>query len=408
MNFEISGWRRVLAPLCLALAFSLLVAGCKSLGIVQSGMPDRQSASASAAAPSFAAYQSEALAHIRRSRSFQTESPENELAWNGPREWRPATPTRGAGYAKGILLVHGLGDSPWTFHDIAPELARHGFLVRTLVLPGHGTTPRDLLNVSVDDWRRVVAQQADAMRADANEIYLGGFSTGANLVLEYAYSNPDIAGLALFSPGFKSMSLDWMVPTLARIRPWLRSPDGSDMQSAVRYLTVPTNGLAQYYHSSRRARALLDSAPYDKPVFMVVAEHDSVLDTAYLAEVFDRRFTHPRSRLIWYGESPAEVRTSSRVPARGDRLPEQRISQFSHMGVMFAASNPLYGERGRLRVCLNGQRKSDMQACAEGAEVWYSDWGYREKGKIHARLTFNPYLSWQNAVMTSVLGSQRR
>jgi hypothetical protein len=27
--------------------------------------------------------------------------------------------------------------------------------------------------------------------------------------------------------------------------------------------------------------------------------------------------------------------------------------------------------------------------------VWYSDWGYREAGKVHARLTFNPYFDWQ-------------
>ena len=25
--------------------------------------------------------------------------------------------------------------------------------------------------------------------------------------------------------------------------------------------------------------------------------------------------------------------------------------------------------------------------------MWYSDWGYREHGKVHARLTFNPYSS---------------
>jgi hypothetical protein len=37
--------------------------------------------------------------------------------------------------------------------------------------------------------------------------------------------------------------------------------------------------------------------------------------------------------------------------------------------------------------------------------VWYSDWGYREPGKMHARLTFNPYFNWQLGVIDEVLGN---
>lgn len=38
--------------------------------------------------------------------------------------------------------------------------------------------------------------------------------------------------------------------------------------------------------------------------------------------------------------------------------------------------------------------------------MWYSDWGYREPGKMHARLTFNPYFTWQLGVIDEVLGKQ--
>ena len=43
--------------------------------------------------------------------------------------------------------------------------------------------------------------------------------------------------------------------------------------------------------------------------------------------------------------------------------------------------------------------------CEGGGPVWYSDWGYREAGKFHARLTFNPYFGWQAGVMAHVLGA---
>lgn len=177
------------------------------------------------------------------------------------------------------------------------------------------------------------------------------------------------------------------------------------MQTPVRYMNVPANGFAQFYHTSVAARRLLNHS-YAKPVFMVVAQHDSVLDANYLLDVFQRRFTHPQSRLVWYGTTPEGLADTKRVLIREDRLPEQRISQFSHMGLLFSPANPLYGEHGSLRICLNGQAANITRACEQGGIVWYSDWGYREEGKVHARLTFNPYFDWQTAMMMTVLGDQ--
>ncbi|MCV4275849.1 alpha/beta fold hydrolase [Pseudomonas capsici] len=344
------------------------------------------------------------MEHLEAQRVFQSADKDSELLWNSPREWRPSDHTSGTRFKKGILLVHGLGDSPWSFFDMGRTLSEQGFLVRSVLLPGHGTRPEDLLDVSVDAWRAVVRDQVIAMQNDVENVYLGGFSTGANLIVEYAYSDPDIQGLALFSPGFKSNSFDWLAPLVKPIRPWLLAQPGSvPMQNAVRYLNVPTNGFVQFYRSSVAVRELLGSRNYDKPVFMVVAQHDSVLDTHFLLDVFQRRFTHPASRLIWYGDQPDNLTDEKRVFVRKDRFVDLKISQFSHMGVLFSPQNPLYGQSGSLRLCRNGQRKADSQACATGAPVWYSDWGYRERGKIHARLTFNPYYDWQASIMQCVL-----
>lgn len=360
---------------------------------------------------SFAEYQRNAYAQVRARRIFQTQDRDAELTWNGPGEWRPASAEAGAPPNKGILLVHGLGDSPWSFHDLAHELVAQGFLVRTVLLPGHGTRPDDLLEVTFEQWRQVVQEQAAALQRDvAGPVYLGGFSTGANLVLEVAYARPEIAGLVLFSPGFRtSVPLDWLAPVVARIRPWMVTPgDLVPAQNAVRYLATPTNGFAQFYWSARAAQRLLRERTYDKPVFMAVAQHDSVIDTAYLLDVFQHRFTNPDSRLVWYGAAPVGLTDQVRVLVREDKLPQERISQFSHMGLLFSPSNPLYGARGSVRVCLNGLDRATIRACEQGAPVWYSDWGYREQGKIHARLTFNPYFDWQASVMATVLAAHKQ
>lgn len=134
-------------------------------------------------------------------------------------------------------------------------------------------------------------------------IYLDGFSTGANLVLDYAYNHPTVAGLLLCSPAFRSnSSFDWLTPWISWMKPWLLNPSGGrPLQNTVRYLTVPTNGFAQFCRSSQLAREHLHQRPYPKPVFMAVARYDSVLDTDSLWNTFRTRFTHPASRLLWYG-----------------------------------------------------------------------------------------------------------
>lgn len=376
-----------------SLATALLLAACAGGSTPSPDIPPRD----------FETYQAQTTQWLREHRAFQTPDAESELAWNAPREWRPAGRA-----TRGVLLVHGLGDSPWSFHDIGEQLAAQGFLARTVLLPGHASRPEDMLDVRLEDWNQIVAEQLQSLGRDVDQVYLGGFSTGANLALHQAYVHPEVAGVLLFSPAFQSDSAyDWLTPWITGIRPWLLKPDGSrPTQNAVRYLTVPTNGFAQFYRSSRQVRQSLAAAPYDKPTFMVVAQHDSVLDTTAVLEQFMSRFTHPDSRLIWYGAAPPQAQDDPRVLVRPDRLPDWRISQFSHMGLLFSPQNPLYGRQGTLRICWNGQADATRGACADEDSLWFSDWGYQEAGKVHARLTFNPYFDWQAEVMAKVLAAQ--
>ncbi|RBP67750.1 hypothetical protein [Brenneria salicis] len=113
-------------------------------------------------------------------------------------------------------------------------------------------------------------------------------------------------------------------------------------------------------------------------------------------------FTNSRSRLIWYGNPPADT-ASSRVLIRSDRLPEWRISQFSPMSILFSPENETYGPAGVVVICANGQTSNSPQQCQDRRSLWYSDWGYQEEGKIHICLTFNPYFDWQTQIMNEVL-----
>jgi esterase/lipase len=332
-------------------------------------------ACASTSAPlgqsSFAQYRQQTVEWMQQHRSFQTHDHPAELEWNAPHEWRPMGQPKGA-----ILLVHGLGDSPWSFNDVGMKLAAQGFLVRTVLLPGHGTQPSDMLDVTLKEWQQVVREQTRTLSREVPKVYLGGFSTGANLVLDYAYEHDQIAGLVLFSPAFRpDNTYAWITQYIGWFRPWLAKPNDGirPMQTPLRYLNVPTNGFAQFYRSALMAQKRLTQRVYDKPVFIAITQHDSVLDTAYVLDNFNQRFTNPASRLIWYGDNPAPTATTSRVLVRNDYLPQYRIAQFSHMGLMFSANNPLYGTDGTQRICWNGQDTVAMHKCLNGEQVWYSD-----------------------------------
>lgn len=68
-----------------------------------------------------------------------------------------------------------------------------------------------------------------------------------------------------------------------------------------------------------------------------------------------------------------------------------RVSTGSHMSPLFSPQNPYYGIGGERLMCMNSFDEDANIACENGAEVWYSAWGYEEDNKIHARLTWNPY-----------------
>ncbi|MDR9829220.1 hypothetical protein RCJ22_26885 [Vibrio sp. FNV 38] len=45
---------------------------------------------------------------------------------------------------------------------------------------------------------------------------------------------------------------------------------------------------------------------------------------------------------------------------------------------------------------------SDVEACNQGEQTWFSTWGYKEADRIHARLTWNPYYAELEKTMKTI------
>ena len=117
---------------------------------------------------------------------FNADGMPQRLAAGAPynRSFRlePAQP-RGA-----ALLIHGLTDSPYSMKATAESLRSRGIAVTVLRLPGHGTLPSMMTEMTYRDWKSatLIAVADVAKRVPAGgPFYIGGYSTGATLALDY-------------------------------------------------------------------------------------------------------------------------------------------------------------------------------------------------------------------------------
>lgn len=294
----------------------------------------------------------------------------------------------------GILLVHGLGDSPYFFRDVASVLCDEGIRVRSILLPGHGTKPGDMLSVTYEQWQTETNFHIELFSGKVKKLYIGGFSTGANLTTIASFFRTDIEGLIHFSPAFKSrFFVSRLAPYIDSLFPW---PNVEEEDNPSRYNSTAMPGFAAYQESVNQLQALFhrDDGPntLDIPVLMTVAEKDSVVDTDKVAEQFGKNFTHSRKCLLWQGESMPDL-PAQQVVMQSMQFPDLHISAASHMSNLFSSSNSLYGTQSNFRICDNGQGRNKEARCEAGETVWFGPWGYKESEKVHARLTYNPYFT---------------
>ncbi len=109
---------------------------------------------------------------------------ERRLAHNWNRSYK-LDATKPAGVA---LVVHGLSDSPYSLKSIAQTLNQNDVIVYGLRLPGHGTLPSSLDDVTWQDWLAAV-QVADnhiQQQHAGLPYYFVGYSTGAALGVKIA------------------------------------------------------------------------------------------------------------------------------------------------------------------------------------------------------------------------------
>jgi esterase/lipase len=315
------------------------------------------------------------------------EWPPDPAAWGA--NSRPCPAPQG-GPRSGILLIHGLTDSPFLMRDVGRSLRETKcFRVRAILLPGHGTVQGDLLEVTYRDWIEAARYGINSFAGEVDELYVAGFSTGGALAVYHALGQgepaqtqprPPIKALLLFSPAIKVADPKAPLANWHKIYSWA-IPRGdwlgnlSDEHDAVKYESFPKNAGDQVYLLTKAVAERMQRGRLDIPVFIALSQDDATVNSRATIEFFTTITRSPTSKnvLVAYTKVPEAIGDGAPIRDRRSVYPGEGIVAFSHVAIPVHPDNPHYGRRGTYKSCLeyeksNSEGAADAQACPAMAE----------------------------------------
>ena len=258
----------------------------------------------------------------RYSQDSRFNSQHHGTNWNRTIELIPETPTGG------VLMLHGLTDSPYSMRSTAELFHAKGFHVLVLRLPGHGTVPGALRHVRSEDWQAVIAPAARHVRSaidDEQPFLIVGYSNGGALAVNYALdamnddSLPSPDRLVLMSPAI-GIPPYAMFATWHKSLSWLTYFEKFQWQAVLpeydpyKYNSFPkspgheTYALAQQVQEKLSRLDTSQTAGHYPPVLAFVPLVDATVSTADTIKHLFQRLNRPEDELVLY-----DINRSGRV-----------------------------------------------------------------------------------------------
>jgi len=322
-------------------------------------------------------------------REHRIDSTEKIVEANAPFEFYPENFNKQCG----VLLIHGLFDSPFMVREIGEYLKTQNMLVRSVLLPGHGTVPGALLNVTYEDWLATINYGIKTLQQEVETIYLVGFSTGGALALQYAANNPNIAAVASLAPAIKIYSnidftanwhevISWAWPRSK----WFQITPEIDY---TKYQSVAFNSVYQVYRITQELKKLEKKSWEKVPLFFILSNEDEVVFAESSLKFFERN-SNAQSKMHLYTNKELFFE-DKRIQVKSSIYPEDGIINFSHICLPVSRENFHYGENGDCPYASHINNKNIF-----GAVNRLDEWFLKLFTKMHVTnnpphvLTFNP------------------
>lgn len=324
-------------------------------------------------------------------------TPEELVALHTPTN-APTNCTFGDGKIRGMLLIHGMYDSPYVMKDLEQYFRGRCFHTRSILLPGHGTRPANLLQIEYEAWVRAVDIAVQHMRQEVGDnVYLSGFSTGGALALNAALDHENIKGLFLFAPAlhipswharvFAGMQMEWV--------PFQKLED----KDLVKYESMTLNSVIQVSELANLVRKKLagDNPAISAPVLIVTAKNDYTVDSSTAIQYFQEGRLGNQSEMLIYAPLEADTEQDDVIPVADfkavPREPiylnsrfvhsangnEYLIADYSHMSLLLRATDSHYGLEGTYKYCLQYFLDNEKKIICESAGNSFNDICFGER-----------------------------
>ncbi|WP_438447111.1 alpha/beta hydrolase [Gorillibacterium sp. sgz5001074] len=133
------------------------------------------------------------------------------------------------------LLIHGFTGSPSEFRRLGYYLHDQGYTVKAVLLPGHGTTPEDMIQTGFRDWWRAVKEAYESLQeAGYRKIIPIGHSMGGLLSLKLAMEEEVAGCVSLATPihlGSRKVVFAWLLSFFVKYVSKRRPPGAEHITS---------------------------------------------------------------------------------------------------------------------------------------------------------------------------------
>jgi alpha-beta hydrolase superfamily lysophospholipase len=208
----------------------------------------------------------------------------------------------------GVLLLHGLSDSPYSMRSLAEMFRDRGFYALAIRLPGHGTVPAGLRWATRWDWMaaaRIGAERVCERVGRGKPFYVCGYSNGGALatlltsrslrpggsrVPDRVFLLSPAIGVSYFARMSNWHALFAWIPYFERFR-WLNVEPEFD---PYKYNSFAKNAGAQTWRLTKAIRRELRRAAKDgrlgrlPPIMAFQSVVDATTKVSDLVELFDR------------------------------------------------------------------------------------------------------------------------
>jgi esterase/lipase len=219
-----------------------------------------------------------------------------------------------------LLLIHGFGDSPAVFRNLAPALANQGFTCRAMRLPGFAMPITAYRQTRAAQWRQAVQEELANLRRRHARVGVVAHSLGAAIAVDALVDQPEAAAAAVLlapllgvcnrrSPLLSTRTwfylLDhslWFTDRIGPVfAPDLHDPEGLALLNTDRF--VPRTLYREMF--TLMARNCRQAHSFGIPLLMVLSRNDLIVDNPAAERFFQECAAAPKQ--LKYQEEAGHV-----------------------------------------------------------------------------------------------------